>query len=318
MLPSLLAVATGGGSAAASPWVASLPEALAQSILWLGDHEEGSLGDWHAPGFQYPGGGIFNTGGAEVEAVTTDEIVFSGGYAARATIRGALRAENGPRAVRLMRWTDRAWDDGGIPFPAGAYYSTWMYLPHAYNPNKYAPWDPGDGGWWNVFQFKSDDANGLSQPIWTLDIGFDDSTGELSFYLYSKENVPASHEPLVPQAIPIGEWFHIEAEYVESVANTGRIRVWQDGLPILDVDQVKTRIVAENATVWGIGNYTDHIAGGPIEGTASIYFDDAIVATERIGSALPEPTMFTLVAFGGLYVVLLTRARAAEDPARPR
>ena len=72
------------------------------------------------------GGGIFNTGGNEVEAIAASDFAHSGAYSARATITNAIRAQNGSRAVRLMRWTDRPWNQGGDYFPDTAYYSTWV------------------------------------------------------------------------------------------------------------------------------------------------------------------------------------------------
>ena len=39
--------------------------------------------------------------------------------------------------------------------------------------------------------------------------------------------------------------------------------IWQDGQLILRAPSVRTLLVPGEATVWGIGNYTDHIDGGP-------------------------------------------------------
>ncbi|WP_143302346.1 hypothetical protein, partial [Candidatus Entotheonella palauensis] len=144
---------------AEAQWIETLPAAIRSCILWSADHEEGSLYDWHYEDEHDAGGGIFNTGGDEVEAIASPEVVHSGQFAAKATITNATRAQNGSRAVRLMRWTDAPWSEGGTFFPDVAYYSVWMYFPLMYNPNKLEAFDPGDGGWWNVFQFKSNDSN---------------------------------------------------------------------------------------------------------------------------------------------------------------
>ncbi len=263
------------------PWTWTLPVAAQDSILWTADHEEGSLYDWHLLAHGNAGGGIFNTGGSEVFAVASSTRAHSGLWSAKATITGAVQAMNGPRAVRLMRWTDRAWTDGGGYFPDSAYYSTWVFLPEDYNPNKYAPWDPGDGGWWNIFQFKCDDAQGVSQPMWVLNVQRDDATGHLSTYLYSNLAPPFSHgQQGTPRPLPVGQWVHIEALYVGATDATGRIAIWQDGTPILDVDGVQTLLPGSaEKPVWGIGNYTDHIAGGAQLGAATLYFDDAVVST---------------------------------------
>jgi hypothetical protein len=152
-----------------------------------------------------------------------------------------------------------------------------MYFPATYNPNKYAPWDPGDGGWWNVFQFKSNDSSGESQPMWMLNVGHEDSANHMFFYLYSNYNAPFSFVQNEPIPIPVRTWVHIECRYRQSSTTDGVILVWQNGSLILDITNVRT-ILTEPA-VWGLGNYTDHIAGGGEEGTATIYFDDAIVST---------------------------------------
>lgn len=264
-------------------WIESLPANFQSSVLWAGDHEEGSMNDWTLTQYQYPGGGIFNTGGSDVSSIASSAFAHSGMYAAEAIITNAWQAQNGKRAVRLMRWTDTAWDNGGTYFPAKSFYSAWYYFPLNYNPNKYPPWDPGDGGWWNIFQFKSDDENEESQPVWTLNVEHDDATQEMSLYLYTKENTPNSHSQNTPIAIPVGQWVHLEAYYFASTPDVadGQIIIWQDGVEILNVNNVVTTLAA-GQVVWGIGNYTDHIDGDPIPGKATLYFDDAIVSTEAV------------------------------------
>lgn len=273
-----------------------LPRSVQRRVLWFADHEEGNLADWTDEGFRYPGGGIFNTGSQDQAfAEASAAVANSGQYSARAHIQGAVRAQNGNRAVRLMRWLDTAWDDGGDYYPKRAFYSTFVYMPEPYNPNKYEPWDPGDGGWWNIFQFKADieESSDSSVPMFTVNVAHDDETGENHLYLYSKYNPPYSFEQRNPIPLPIGEWVHIEAYYVAQTARRGgAIMLFQDGRRIFNLRRVNTIMTTEfpNPT-WGIGNYTDHIAGGsiagnPIEGTADLYFDDAAVSTTRLSRYL--------------------------------
>jgi len=260
-------------------WIDTLPQDVLDSILWKSELEERNLNEWTDEGFEWPGGGIFLTGDDDVTADVSDSVSHSGKYSAYAEITNAYRSENGNRAVRYMRWTDKPWDDDGEYFPDSAYYSVWMYFPYKYNPNKYEPWDPGDGGWWNVFQFKSNDSDGESQPIWTLNISYDEDEDMMYFYLRSKYNTPSTYlQDDKILYIPAKEWIHIEAFYKQSTDNQGKITIWQNSTKILQVDNVQT-ILAENST-WGIGNYTDHVAGGEVEGSATIYFDDAIVSTK--------------------------------------
>ncbi len=98
-------------------WFTTLPTTVQESIHWYGDHEEGTLNDWTMEQWLYPGGGVFNTGEPEVAATTDNAYAHSGCFAAKGTINNAWQAQNGNRAVRLMRWTNTAWDNGGDYFP---------------------------------------------------------------------------------------------------------------------------------------------------------------------------------------------------------
>ena len=101
----------------------------------------------------------------------------------------------------------------------------------------------------------------------------------MKFFLYSKYNRPNSQSPLVVMPIPVNRWFHVEALLLQSTPGQrdGSISIWQNGTRIFRANRVVTKLVG--ATVWGVGNYTDHIAGGDRPGTASIHFDDATVST---------------------------------------
>ena len=283
-------------------WVDTLPDSAAATILWVGDAEEGDLSDWYdyEDDDYYSGGGVFCTpaspGGVDSGPAWTAEasaaLAHSGSYGAEATIRGAARAENGNRAVRLMRWTDKPWDQGGEYFPGSAYYSTWMYFPERYDPGKVPPWDPGDGGWWNVFQFKSDNEAGVSNPMVVVNIALDEELGEMVFYVSEKryqdqttsDHTLIIHEQDSPVPLPVGRWFHVEAYYRRSTTGDGAFTLWQDGARLFELTGITTALTDEVS--WGIGNYTDHIqavdslgnAVGTV-GTATIYFDDAAVAT---------------------------------------
>lgn len=268
-------------------WLRSLPESVQEHILWSADYEPGDLRQWHRPHAQHPGSGEFNTGGRDALALAGQRIVHSGRWALETTIRNAYRAQNGARAVRLMVWTDRAWDEGGQYFPDRAYYSTWLYVPHAYDPAKRPPWDPGDGGWWNVLQFKSDDAAGQSQPMWTLNLARV-AGGALTCYLHSPVNRPTTYTPQPQHISPVAAWTHIEVLYVAAGGPTGQIAVYQNGQRIIDARDVVTslggRTGHDHHPIWGIGNYTDHITGDPAgAGQATVYFDDAAVSTKPLG-----------------------------------
>lgn len=295
-------------AALAETWIDSLPADTKASILWKADHETGNLYEWHYSA-DWPtenpnaGGGVFNTGGSQAIAQATGAVKHSGNYAAEATIQGAYKEVT--RAVRLLRWTDKPWDEDGGYFPNEAYYSAWFYFPHVYNPNQYAPWDSnGDGGWWNVFQFKSDDDNGDSRPVWVLNVGHDDGSENMFLYLYSEYNAPNGFTQASPLVLPAGQWVHLEANYKNRTDTTGQIIVWQNGNEIFNIADVRTSLGGGDGNViWGIGNYTDHVVGGPTDGSATIYVDDAVVSTLPTHTAIPEPAsvLLMLLGAGGLW-----------------
>jgi hypothetical protein len=266
---------------APSTWIDKLPASFQKSILWKADYETGDLDQWSIPTAKYPGGGILLTAEDDVTAKATTVRAHSGKYSGEATIRNAIRATRGNKAVRFMRWTTDAYDRGGAELPLDGYYSTWVYLPEAYDPKKHAPWDPGDGGWWNIFQFKSNDEQNESQSGWSLNIQKDPQSRKMSCYLYSQLNSDRSWEPREAVEIPVRQWFHIEAFVKVSQEETGQIEVWLDGVSIIRADNVRTAVKSPNPNImWGIGNYTDHIDGGRKTGTATIYFDDSLISTQ--------------------------------------
>lgn len=277
-----------GGCPPHSPtWLETLDPAVQSSVLWKADHESGTLYEWHYSD-DWPnenpnaGGGVFNTGGDDAVARTSRVVAHSGTYSAEATIYNAFHEKT--RAVRLMRWSDKPWDAeplGGNYFPNEAYYSAWFYFPYNYNPSQYAPWDTDqDGGWWNIFQFKSDDADGVSQPVWVLNVDFNHTTGNMNLYLYSKYNEPYTYLQFWPLPVPVRKWVHLEAYYVNRTDTTGQIIIWQDGIEIFNIDGVRTSLGGMDGNViWGVGNYTEHIVGGANDGEATVYIDDALVST---------------------------------------
>jgi len=82
--------------------------------------------------------------------------------------------------------------------------------------------------------------------------------------------------------IPVEQWVHLEIYYKASSQSTpnGEFKFWQDGQLILQAVNVVTLL--DEAAIWGLGNYTDHIDGSDGCGSATLYFDDCIVDTEPI------------------------------------
>ena len=61
------------------------------------------------------------------------------------------------------------------------------------------------------------------------------------------------------------------------------IIVWQDGVELFNVNNIRTRYPASNgANAWLVANYSDIITPNP----TTIYIDDAAVSTVGIGSSV--------------------------------
>lgn len=285
---TLATCALRAGPAYSESWFDELPASARRSILWKCDFETGDFSAWIRPGSKHPGAGIFNTGGRDAEARVVLGQAHSGKWSAQTRISGALGANSGPRAVRLMAWTDRPWDEKGRHFPNDAWYSVWMLIPHAYRtePDNVAE-APGrsNPGWWNVFQFKSEGSTGESEPTWIVNVY--GANGKLSLYLYSPLNTPASYEPAPLRSFAPGEWVHVEVHYA-SARRHGRVELFQNGELLVAARNVVTSLGGSDGTdvhpIWGIGNYTDHIAGDPHgAGRSTIFFDDACVSMSQLG-----------------------------------
>jgi hypothetical protein len=225
--------------------------------VWSADHETGDLSQWYVAA----GGGEFNSGSA-VSAASTD-VAHAGRYSAKATITAPPTS-----AVRLFRFTRN------IP---EAYYSAWYYFPRIYTPT-----------WWIVFAYKSRiSASADSDPFWYLSVG-NRANGTMYFYLQWWPGPWPHGTPEGPHQgeyggrayrqtlidIPVGKWVHLEVYLRQSAGFTGQIIAWQDGVEILNQENVKTRYPFEGAD-WAIANYSESISPSP----ATIYFDDAVVST---------------------------------------
>lgn len=192
-----------------------------------------------------------------------------------------------------MRWTDKSWDQDGDYFPSEAYYSVFIYFPAIYDPTKDPRNDPNnDGGWWNIFQFKSDN-NAGSQPVVVLDIYNENDAMYAGLVIkdYPDDNSDSHTQEYILQTSPIrllpNEWHHLEMMYVKSKQYDGKIKVWQNGILIFEEENIRTVLPPGETATWGIGNYTDYIDGGIEKGTATVHFDDAVVSTVRVSENIP-------------------------------
>jgi hypothetical protein len=257
ILASLAGAACGSGPLSPSALTSASADAtLLQrcvAVLWSADIETGDLSQWAIGG----GGGEFDSGVATVSA--SQDAAHSGQWAAKLTIQTP-----GVSAVRLFRWQESHTH-------AEACYSAWYYFPQRYS----AP------DWWNVFQFKSRNGPQVNDPFWFLQVG-NRPGGAMDIFL-NWWNGLSIEGPQPGQFggrtynqslkdLPVDRWTHIEAYLRQSTGFDGQIAVWQDGVELFDLNNVRTRYAADNgANEWSVDNYSDGVVPSP----TTFYVDDA-------------------------------------------
>jgi hypothetical protein len=232
-------------------------QGASSTTLWQADHEEGTLADWDRDG----GGGEFNSGNGDAAASTV--VAHSGSYSVRQLITMDGGASNG---TRMFRWNE------ADHYPE-AYYSVWYYFPQRYTVRS----------WWNLFQFKSNSADGSkNDAFWQLDIS-NRSSGEMYLYPYNWVNSRSWSQTAVN--LPVGQWVHVEAFLRQSDAGAGRFTVWQDGVQIFDTVGITTKYPGGRQD-WSVNNYGAGITPSPVV----TYIDDAVISTVRVGPGGNTPS----------------------------
>jgi hypothetical protein len=150
------------------------------------------------------------------------------------------------------------------------YYSAWYYIPGGVNI----------GSWWNIWQWKStyNGKTGDSKPVFV--IGILQQKGKNYLYLRDILN-PDINDSLLQEELPVptDQWFQIEAYYMKSRDDSGKIIVWQDGVEIFNLSNITTSL-ADNTVLWSVNNYTDTLTPNPY----TIYVDDIAISRERLGA----------------------------------
>jgi hypothetical protein len=273
----------------------SAPPPPPASILWAADHEEGNMSDWYLNG-----GGNESLSGNAVTGASRD-FAHTGSWSAKGTITTPPGA-----GARLFR---KAVSN---PNPATyAYYSAWYYIPVRMTSAHFN----------NIFQFKSIDSAGVSDPFWDLKIR-NRSNGNMYVTLnwwcgltvegpHQGESGCRSYHAL--KDLPVGQWFHLEAFLRQSSTFSGQIIFWQDGIEIFNQNNVKTRYSA-SANDWSINNYGDDVVPNPF----TIYFDDAAISSARLGpgtsaDSTPPTVSLSAPAPGATVSSTVTVSASASD-----
>lgn len=223
------------------------------SVIWSASFETGDFSEWEADS---QGGSYFSQAGS---VTPTTEQAHGGMRSATLTIN----PRNGiVEDVYLFRGTSRS-----PPAEPEAYYGAWFFIPKPYVASFY----------WNIFHFlygAAPDRQAVTN-LWDLNLR-SNSAGELVPYAYDFIARYQRDEP-VPIPVPVGKWFHIEVLYHLAADATGRVAVWQDGVLVLDVNNVVT--APTPWLQWAVGNTSTDITPAP----ADLYIDDVTLSLSRVG-----------------------------------
>jgi hypothetical protein len=229
-------------------------------VLWSADFETGDITQWYLPAKSAgsnEGGGIFNSGLGS--SVASTEYAHTGRWGLKMAITAP--PESG---TRMFRWRESR----SIP---DLYYTVWYYFPQNYSVPSY----------WNVLQWKSNNASGTTDPFFVLNVG-NRPDGSMYFNLFDWQNRRTYLQSVVN--IPVGRWIKVDAHYVCAPDNSGAVAIWQDGTALFDVTNVRTRY-ASGECHWSVDNYSDNIWPWP----AVIYIDDAEIRSRHWLYPLPAP-----------------------------
>lgn len=231
-----------GGAAGPGPDAAGAPD---RGVVWSTSVESGDTSDWTRDGSELGG---TETHGATLEV--SSEQAHSGSFAVKLSLDTSDGQDHGAELYRRVETN-------------ASYYSAWFFLTEAHTPAVY----------WSVFYFFTETKPGdrtTRRGLWDLNLN--------STALYFYDETTKRFLDAAPQTpYPIGAWFHIEA-YLEHPPNgAGQLRVWQDGVPILDVQGLGTP--ATDYVYWAVGSGTDRLT--PVGCT--MYVDDATISQSRVG-----------------------------------
>jgi len=230
---------TGGGTAGAG----------VEGLIWRSDFEVGDLSEWTGDGQ----GANYRSGEPSLPTVVSER-AHTGAQSLKLTISVA----NGMNSVNYMYRQ--------APTPTEAYYTAWFFL-----PKNYAVKD-----WLNIVHFVgSQTGDGRNEvALWDLDLR-SASDGTLGLYAYEFDG-SKQYDPLVARPFPVGAWVKIEILFRKASDASGRVAVFQDGVSMLDLTNVRT---APNDWLrWALGSASTNIMPSPAE----LYVDDATISSTRV------------------------------------
>ena len=267
---------------------------LGNDVIWSTDFESGNLSAWsEGPGFggQTMGDAAPSYGHVDV---TDDAAAHSGRHAARlSSIANFQFPGAGVNGVGLVK-------EG--PFPQGAYYSAWYYIPGPGPYNTISGWNifelnvpndvvvPNDGGADGDVIADAQPLSDAAPPTHLLDLSLESMppSEKLALVLSDARHAYLTNAfPATVPAVPIGRWFQLECYYNNTPTSDGELRVWLDGQEVYDIH----RPMSTNAWVAFVPcSLVDDVVvgdGGSAGADASpelvIYIDDVAISWSRVG-----------------------------------
>jgi hypothetical protein len=238
------------------------------TIVWKADMETGDMSQW-AIGVSALSTIISdNRICTRPENGVSTEQAHSGSYSIKMTIETTETS-----ACRNNRKPE---SESGMPLC----YSAWYYIPEKTTVGRF----------WNVFQFKSKVPDGSPPNLfWKIDLRSDEN-GDLYAALFWRAPVPGPHfgDDINPRrayyqtkiTIPTAQWMQLEACVRQSEAYDGQIAVFQDGLLLFNMTDIRTNLVG-GQMAWSVNQYGRELTPNP----NTLYIDDVVISTGRVTDA---------------------------------
>jgi hypothetical protein len=87
-----------------------------------------------------------------------------------------------------------------------------------------------------------------------------------------------AEEP-IQVVVPLDTWVQFEVLLRKATDPTGRVAVWQDGVLVIDVQNVQTTM--SDVIQWDAGGSSDSVIPSP----ATVFLDDAAISLVRVGTS---------------------------------
>lgn len=224
---------------------------VGSDVIWSAEHEVGDLSEW-ADG----AAGADNLGEGEGTVDLTQEHVHTGSFAVKLSKEvdaSSVSRGGGPRLVR-------------VGLPAEAFYSAWYFVPVAYQTHSY----------WTIMQFDS-----LTMTNTIYDRGVDlqlrslPDGGLVLQALFHNEAYLLAPLSDPPPQVPVGRWFHVEAEFRAASDVTGKMVVWLDGRRVYELTGRPT--VAPESLEFMVSSFLLDLDPSPVD----LYVDDVVISRSR-------------------------------------